>query len=301
MTPPDSPDHGSPDSAGGTFVHADDLTLTSRGTPVDATAMAAHQRLWGFWSITRWLLMRMRAYRWTIVGTAIGNPVLYLVAMGLGLGALVSANGQRVDGVPYIVFVAPALLISTIVMSAGEEFTYPVMEGFKWSHLYDGPVATPVSPAQIALGHHVAVMIRFLAQSAVFWLIMVAFGAAPSHWSVLTIPIALLTASSFGAPLQAYSASIETEKGQFAFVQRFVVMPMSLFAGTYYPLGVMPLWLQWIGWISPIWHGTQLARTASFGLHEPMWLTGVHVLFLVTTAAAGLWMSFRLYRRRLSR
>ena len=66
----------------------------------------------------------------------------------------------------------------------------------------------------------------------------------------------------------AYAASIEDDKGQFALVQRFVFMPMFLFSGTFYPLATLPLWLQWIGWVSPLWHATELGRWLTYGASD---------------------------------
>jgi lipooligosaccharide transport system permease protein len=84
-------------------------------------------------------------------------------------------------------------------------------------------------------------------------------------------------------------------------IQRFVVMPMFLFAGTFYPLESMPVYLQWIGWISPMWHGTQLARFVSFGLPLPGWQVAGHVLFLLAVLAVGTWLGVRNFIARLAR
>ncbi len=282
-----------------THIHGPGSDIPVRGTPHSPEQMAARMHRWGFWQIARWRLMQMRAYAWSMLGYAVGQPLLYMLAMGVGLGALVSANGRSVDGVSYLVFVAPAIMVLTVTMSASGEFSYPVMEGFRWNRLYEGPAATPVSPAQVALGHHLSVMIRFVAQSLVFWIIMVAFGAAPGGWSWLSIPITVLASSAFGAPLQAFAATLDSDGNEFTFVQRFVVMPLTLFSGTYFPLAAMPVYLQWIGWISPIWHGTQLARDATYGAGEPGWLVAVHLVFLVAAALAGLVWATRAYTRRL--
>lgn len=283
-----------------THIHITGRDIASRGTPLSPEQMAARTRRWGFWAVARWRLMQMRSYGWSMLGYAVGTPLLYMIAMGVGLGALVSANGRTVDGVSYLVFVAPAVMVSTVVLSASGEFSYPVMEGFRWDHLYEAPAATPVSPAQVALGHHLAVMMRFVAQALVFWAIMLAFGGAPGPWSWLSVPITVLAASAFGAPMQAYAAGLENDTSQFTFVQRFVVMPMTLFSGTYFPLSSMPLWLQWIGWVSPIWHGTQLTRDATYGAAEPGWLIAVHLVFLAGASAGGLLAAGRIYTRRLS-
>ncbi len=282
-------------------TEVDPAALAYSGRAPQHTAMAARARARGVWYYAETVLRGMRAYFWPIVLYSIGQPLLYMVAMGIGLGTLVSSGVGAVDGVDYLTFVAPALLVSTVVMSVTAEMTYPVMAGFKWQRLYYAPVATAVSPGQVALGHMVAVVIRFLAQSAVFWVIMLMFGAVPGPWglSMLVIPIGVLAATAFGTPLQAYASTLTDEGFQFAFIQRFVVMPMFLFAGTFFPLSVMPVYLQWIGWISPVWHGTELARLVTYGAPVSPLMVVVHLAFLLVCTVAGLLLSVRFYTRRL--
>lgn len=275
--------------------------LAASGRTPSPEVMAARARRFGWWYFVEYWLVRAKAWASSLVLYMVGQPLLYLLALGLGLGTLVDAGAGAVDGVPYLVFVAPALLISTVVMSTSGELTYPVLAGFKWNRLYHGPHASPLSPAQIALGQFGGVMLRFVLQAAIFWVFLLMFSAAPSGWSWLTVPIAVLTAAAFGAPLQAYAASLEGEGYQFAFVQRFVVMPMFLFAGTFFPLTTMPPYLQWIGWVSPVWHGTQLARQVTYGAAEPLWLTLLHLVVLVVLAVGGLLLACRTYTRRLGR
>lgn len=97
----------------------------------------------------------------------------------------------------------------------------------------------------------------------------------------------------------AYSATLKQEGIQFVLLQRLVIMPMFLFAGTFFPLASMPIYLQWIGWISPMWHATQLARMAAFGLVVPTWLVVVHVGFLAALIVGGVWAARRTFTRRL--
>lgn len=266
----------------------------------DVADQAARVRTRGVWYYCEAQLRALKAYFLSVLIYALGVPLLTLVALGVGLGSLIEANGTRIDGVPYLVFVAPAVLVATIVSSAGSEFTYPIMDGFKWHRLYVAAAATPLRPGQIALGHVTAIMLRFLGQAGIFWLIMLAFGVTRSPWSVLVIPIACLTALAFGTPIMAYAASIREDRSQFTFVQRFIVMPMTLFAGTYFPLQAMPIGLRWIGWISPLWHGSQLTRQASYGLVEPGWLTIVHLLVLLAFTVVGLVLTVRIFRTRLT-
>lgn len=278
----------------------DSTRLAYSGRAPAHTEMGARAARSGAWFYTETVLRAMRAYFWPILLYSVGQPLLYMVALGVGLGELVDSGSGPVDGVDYLVFVAPALLVSTVVMSASAEMTYPVMAGFKWHRLYHGPAASPVSPGQIAVGHLVAVMIRFAVQAAIFWLIMLAFGAAPSGWSWLVVPIGVLTATAFAAPLQAYASTLKDEGFQFALIQRFVVMPMFLFAGTFFPLSAMPVYLHWIGWISPIWHGTQLARLASYGAEIGVLMVVVHVVFLLACTLLGVRWAVRSYTRRLT-
>lgn len=277
----------------------DPTALARSGRAPAHTVMAARSRAWGVWYYAETVLRGMRAYLWPILLYAAGQPLLYMVAMGIGLGTLVDSGVGSVDGVDYLTFVAPALLVSTVVMSVSAEMTYPVMAGFKWQRLYYAPVATAVGPGQIALGHLLAVVIRFVVQAAIFWVIMLAFGATSSPWSWLVVPVGVLTATAFGAPLQAYASTIKDEGFQFAFIQRFVVMPMFLFAGTFFPLTAMPVYLQWIGWISPVWHGTELARLATYGAPMPPGMLVLHLGFLLACTVAGLLLSVRFYTRRL--
>ncbi|GHG49019.1 transport permease protein [Sinomonas cellulolyticus] len=264
---------------------------------------AAKARRWGSFYFAEHMLRSMRAYLLTIVVTSVGNPLLYLFSMGVGLASIVdrSSGGAAAafGGVGYLAFAAPALLISSAVMTSANEMMFPVMDGFKWRRIYYGPHVTPLVPGQLAAGHIMAVGARLFVQSLVFFLIMLAFGAAPGPWSWALVPLGILTGMAFGAPLMAYSAHIEKENFQFSMIQRFIVMPLFLFSGTFYPLETMPAGMQWIGWISPIWHGNQLGRAVSYGLAEPGWLIALHVLYLVALGAAGIWWARRNYAKRM--
>lgn len=280
-------------------IDLDVRTLAASGRVPSPDEMARRAQRWGVFYWAEAFVRVGRAYIWSILLNAIGTPLLYMLAMGVGLGGLLDRNGTTVAGVSYLVFVAPAIMVATSAQSAFGESSYPVMGGFKWQRTYYGPAATPMDPRQLAWGHLVGVAVRFLFQAVLFWVIMLAFGAAPSGWSWLSIPATVLTALALAAPMQAYAATLENEGSSFTTIQRFVIMPMFLFAGTFFDLDTMPVYLRWIGWISPIWHGSELARWATFGYGEPWWLRVVHVLFLVALVVPGAVLSARTYRRRL--
>lgn len=278
------------------FLDTNALAYSGRALP--ASRQAALARRWGWWFQAERRLVGMKAYWTTIAGEAILTPVLYIIAMGIGLGRLVDSGSGGVAGVAYLTFVGPGLLVSSAVMTASGEFTYGVIDGFKWSKLYFARSATAASPWQVAVGELLAVGVRFLAQSLVFWLLLVAFGVTGwASWPMVLV--AAVAALSFGAPLMAFSAAQKDEGTQFSLIQRFVVAPMFLFAGTFFPLESMPLGLQWIGWISPMWHGTQVARVLSFGLPLPGWLIAVHLAFLLVLVGLGTVLTVANFRRRL--
>jgi lipooligosaccharide transport system permease protein len=257
--------------------------------------------------VTEHMVRTMRAYGWTIIINALGQPILYLLGLAVGLAALIQAPiDDRGQEVPYLVFVAPALLMTAAIAVASEEFTYPVMSGFKWRRYFYGFNASPIASPQIAGGVIGGAAARMGVTVVLYYLFIWIFFAAlyPSQTNPATawlmIPIGMLAGLSFGIPLMAYAASIEDDKGQFALVQRFIFMPMFLFSGTFYPLTNLPLWLQWIGWISPLWHASELGRAVTYGdLSSP--LVWINVLYLLALIVGGYLVARRVFTNRLAK
>jgi lipooligosaccharide transport system permease protein len=283
-----------------------DLTLDE--LRAEAMEWGRKPRSLGSFYITEHMVRAMRAYGWTIIIGALGQPVLYLLGLAVGLAALIDApidvGGEQV---PYLVFVAPALLMTSAVAVASEEFTYPVMAGFKWRRYFYGFNASPLSSGQIANGVVAGAGARMGVTVVLYFVFIVLFfawlqpDATRPGTAWMAIFIALLGGLAFGIPLMAYAASIEDDKGQFAMVQRFIFMPMFLFSGTFYPLATLPLWLQWIGWVSPLWHATELGRVVTYGQPTPPVMILVHVAYLLVLAIGGLVVARRLFERRLAK
>lgn len=283
------------------------MTESVQTTPAPAlrahapAVSAARARRWGAFYYAEQVLRVMKGYGWTIVMYGVGQPVAYLFAMGVGLATLVDTNSTAAfGGVSYLAFIAPALLISAAVMTAANEFTFPVMDGFKWRRVYYGPHASPLTPEQIAAGQIIAVTVRFVLQSAIYFGVVALFGASPGAWGWVSILVATLAGLSFGLPLMAYAATIKNDKGQFAMVMRFIVMPLFLFSGTFFPLDTLPLAVRWIGWISPIWHGTELGRVFTYGYEEAPLLTVVHLVFLLGLTVIGWVLTRRQFAKRMA-
>jgi lipooligosaccharide transport system permease protein len=256
-----------------------------------------NSRHWGSLHVAEHRLYAMRAYLQTLLVTGFGNPLLYLFGLGVGLARLVSVP---VGGATYLEFVAPALLASAAVTVAGEEFTYPVLMGFKWNPIFFGMNSTPISGLQIVNGMVISVFVRMFPTVGVYYCFMLIFGAVPRLSGVVDILVAVLVGMAVGVMIMAYTSTIKEDHGQMAIIQRFILMPMFLFSGTFFPITNLPIYLQWIGWISPLWHGTQLGRVLSYGLVEPAWLTVIHVVYLLAIAAAGWILSARQFTRRLN-
>ncbi|MBG6180375.1 ABC transporter permease [Arthrobacter sp. CAN_A1] len=263
---------------------------------------AERAQRFGSWYYAEHALRVMNGYRWTLIAYSVGNPVMYLFAMGVGLATLVDQNSaDAFGGVSYLAFIAPALLASATIMTAATEFTYPVMDGFKWRRVYYGPHASPLGVHQIVNGYIIAITLRLILMSAIYFGIVAAFGASPSPWGWAAVLVAVLCGLAFGLPLMAYSASVQEDKGQFALVMRFLVTPMFLFSGTFFPLDTLPIYLQWIGWISPLWHGTELGRMLTYGYPVPAWLAVIHLAYLAVLAVLGWRLARRTYTRRLGK
>jgi len=276
------------------------MTVAIETPSARAIAAGAKPRRYGSWYVAEHRIRGIRSYYKTLLFTAVGSPFMYLFALGVGLATLVDRH-NGLGGTSYLAFVAPALIASAAVTAAVEECTYPILMGFKWNPIFFGMNAAPISGAQIVNGIFIAVLARLLPTTLIYYLVMLVFGAVPSPLGVLDIPIAVLTGMAFGLVVASYMATVEQDVGQPAFIQRFIIIPLFLFSGTFFPLTQMPIFLRWIGWISPLWHGTELGRVVSYGAVEPGWLTIVHVLYPLALCVYGWRRTQVVVTRRLNK
>jgi lipooligosaccharide transport system permease protein len=238
-----------------------------------------------------------RNWKATVV-SSVGLPVLYLLAMGLGFGSQVRP-GALTGGVSYLQYLTPALIATAAVQTAAGESTFPILSGFKWQKHYLGAAATPITPAQIVGGQFIWIGLRLFLSCAAFVAVAAAIGAVTSAGVLLSLVFAVMTGLSFAAPVVAFAASIKGEGNAFNPLFRFVVVPMTLFAGTFFPVSSLPAVVRPIAWITPLWHGTELARGAAFGTLR-LWPTIGHIAFLLALMAVGVALSRRRFRIRLA-
>jgi lipooligosaccharide transport system permease protein len=266
---------------------------------VDAAKVAARGAIF----VTEARLRSMLKWVWLIIAIAIANPVLYLVSIGLGLGSFIDQNAGStgVDGVSYLTFLAPALLATAAIQGALDESVFPTLEGFKWNKLFFSMNATPLSGNHIAMGVFFNSLIRTVFTAVLYWFVMLAFGVLESPRAWLAIFTAVMAGAAFGAFMQALAGFLENENVFFTIVERFIIMPLFLFSGTFYPLTNMPIYLQWIGWISPLWHATELGRWLTYGSEISTQMLFVHFIFLNSILVVGLIASRRIFTRRLGK
>ena len=191
----------------------------------------------------------MTVYRRTWKGSlfmSFVSPVLFLAAMGLGLGSLISRGPVRtIDGVSYLVFIAPALLAASAMQSAYVETTYPIMARIQWQRTYEGMLATPIAVLDVLAGEFGWLAFRLALGSSAFFLVMLLFGTIHSGLAVLAIVVAVLTGLAFAAPIFAWTATRRTDQS-FALIGRFLITPLFLLGGVFFPLHQLPQLLQGI-------------------------------------------------------
>lgn len=242
-----------------------------------------------------------RVFRRLWRGTAFSGlvtPLLFLAAIGVGLGGLVDERSGDVEGVSYLVFVTPGLLAASAMQTAAGNSLWPVMAGTKWIRSYHAMVASPLAPGDVYGGFVTWNSIRTALYSSAFLVVAAVLGGVPSPWGVLALPFAVLTGASFAAPLGAFAASQETDQ-PFAIIMRLGIMPLFLFSGTFFPLDLLPRWLETLAVISPLWHGAELCRAATTGTLEagPV---ALHAAVLAAIIAAGWRAGTRTFTRRLT-
>ena len=244
-----------------------------------------------------WLTNYRRTWRGSIYSSVL-NPVLYLGAMGVGLGSLVNAHGTAsLGGVSYLTFLAPGLMAAAAMQTAMGESTYPVFGSVKWLKTYQAAAATPLRPADLFHGHLMFTTLRLAMNSAVFLAIMAAFGAARSPWVLACLPAAVLTGLAFATPIEAYAMTCKKDSS-FALLFRFGVIPLFLFSGTFFPITSLPAAVRPLAYLTPLWHGVALCRSLSLGTAQPG-QTALHVGYLLAVTAAGIYAGNLTYRRRL--
>src|SRR5436189_513895 len=189
-------------------------------------------------------------------------PLLFLAAMGIGLGDLIDKHQGTVAGLSYLEFITPGLMAASAVMQAAGESLWPVMGGVKWMGTYHAAVSTPIESGDVYLGQLTWTGVRTTMSATVFLAIAALLGGVPSFWGFLAIPATVLGALAIAAPLSAWAIMRESDAA-FSVVMRIVVFPLFLFSGTFFPVSRLPDWLEPVALLSPLYHAVELCRAAT--------------------------------------
>jgi lipooligosaccharide transport system permease protein len=250
------------------------------------------------WQIVEHEWLDARRFWLGVVVSGLLAPLLYVLALGVGLGTVVNNHGNSL-GVPYVQFVAPAFLAAAALQTAAASATFPVMAGFHWVKYFHGMAATPLTPRQICDGKILWIALRVFFSSTIYLAIVAAVGGLHRWQGVFSVFAATLCGLAFATPVLAISASVSPDGQAFNVLFRFVVTPMFLFSGTFYPVSTLPGWGEVLAYISPLWHGTQLARGAALGTLSDLAALG-HVAYLVGWLVAGVLLARWRFRVKLT-
>ena len=233
-----------------------------------------------------------RAYRraWLVFVSGIFEPLFYLLSVGLGLGVLVGkVPGPGGQPIPYREFVAPGLLAASSMNGAMYDSTFNVFFRLKYARLYDAVLATPMRPAQVALGEIGWALIRGTIYAIAFIGVMLALDLVHSPWVVLDVPTAVLI--GFGlAAIGMFGTTYMKSWQDFDYVI-LASMPLFLFSATFFQLSVYPRPAQVVIEWTPLYQGVVLLRDFTFGVVGPglLW----RAAYLAALGVAGLYASGR--------
>jgi len=233
---------------------------------------------------------------WWLVVSGFAEPLLYLLAIGWGVGALVG-DMQLPDGrtVSYLTFLAPAMLATAAMNGAIAESTMNFFAKMKFVKLYDSVLNTPVTPVEIAFGELGWAMIRGAMYTGAFLVIMVVLDLTTPLLALAALPAALLVGFAFGAIGMAIATTMRSWQ-DFDYVG-IVQFALFLFSGTFVPVDSYPAALQGIVYLTPLYHGVELIRSITTGLvgWSDMW----SVAYLLLVVVAGLAIAARRMTRLL--
>ena len=216
-------------------------------------------------------------YWWTSLIGALGEPVLYFLAMGYGLGSWI----RQIDGMPYIQFLSPALIASTIMHSASFETTYSSYTRMEVQKTFHSIAVTPVHVSEVVAGEILWGATKSLIPGGVMFLAVALLGYIESWDALFFIPIMMVEALLFSS-LGMLMTSFARDYDFFTYYITLFLEPMFLFSGTFFPLSSLPSWVQKATWILPLVHPVAAARELFFG--HPSWFLAIHVLWLTGLA-----------------
>ncbi|PKL62089.1 MAG: ABC transporter permease [Methanomicrobiales archaeon HGW-Methanomicrobiales-2] len=247
-------------------------------------------RVWSVWR-RNWDAF-LRTYRVNFIPPFV-EPVLYLLALGFGLGTYIEA----VDGIPYPVFIAPALVSISVMYSAFFECTYSSFVRMYYQKTFDAIIATPVSIDEVIAGEMLWGATRGMIYAALMLPVLLLFNVVTMPSSLLLIPFAFLAGLLFAGIAMCFTA-ITPSIDALNYPSFLFITPMFLFSGTFFPLDLLPQPIQYFALAAlPLTHVVSINRAITLSAFSPFnlfnlaWIVVVTALFFV--------LAIRLMKRRL--
>jgi lipooligosaccharide transport system permease protein len=219
------------------------------------------------------------------------EPILYLVALGLGLGAFV----REINGVPYINYIAPGIVASSTMFAASFECTYGTYVRMTFQKTFDAILATPVGVDDLVAGELMWGATKGIIYGTTITIVISAFGLVDSPMIALMVPFLFLGALIF-AEVAVISVALAPGIDTFNYYYTLFMTPMFLFSGIFFPIDTLPPVVAKIAYFTPLYHLVNVSRSFAGG--------GVPLGDIVWLAAAAAVISplpFRLMRRRILR
>jgi lipooligosaccharide transport system permease protein len=242
---------------------------------IEAVALA------GVW-VREWMVFR---YYWrTRTFAAVVEPVVMLVAFGLGFGRLIS----HIDNIPYIQFVGTGAVATAVLFSAVFSAMFDSLYKRRYQRVYDAMLSTPIDVDELVTGEILFLGVRAGVYGIAPLLVAFCFGLPPEPAMVLVPFVGILTGIGFAA-LGMLFAATATTFDDLAYVISGVITPLFLVAGTFFPLSRLPDWLRTFAVLNPLYHCVELVRHCAFGLRPAADL--VHVAVLVAFGVVVWWLA----------
>ena len=219
------------------------------------------------------------------------EPILYLSALGLGIGAFV----KEINGVPYIKFIAPGIIASSSMFAAAYECTYGTYVRMTYQKTFDAILATPVNIDDLVAGELLWGATKSLLYGTIIMFVISLLGLVDSSLILLAIPFLFISGLIF-SEISVIFAAIVPGIESFNYFYTILMTPMFLFSGIFFPLDTLPPIVSKIAFFTPLYHFVNIYRSFSSGLLLQT-LSDIAWVFIVIILLTP--YPFRLIRKRI--
>lgn len=243
----------------------------------------------GVWRATeRELMVWRRTWRGNAV-TLVVQPLLFLAAMGIGLGGLVDESTgdlttRSAADISYLEFITPGLLVASAMLAVSGNALWGLMAGLKWMGQFRSMVHTAMTPGDVFVGIIIYNATKAAFGAAIFVVVAAVLGGVVSLWAPLAVVVAAVLAATTVAALGGYAAGKENDF-TFPLIMRLGIMPLFLLSGTFFPIEQLPDALEPLCWLSPLFHAAEAARMATAGSMSAWFVLHLSVLVIIGVVA----------------